>query len=40
MKYKIEKNSVHSFREYSGRINVSCTVFISILYFISGPHTF
>jgi hypothetical protein len=31
---------VHSFREYSGRISVSCTVFFSILYFISGPLTF
>ena len=25
---------VHNFREYSGRISVSCTVFFSILYFI------
>lgn len=25
---------MHSFREYSGRISVSCTVFFSILYFI------
>ena len=31
-------NSVHSFREYSGRINVSCTVFFSILYFMGITH--
>ena len=28
-------SSEHSFLEYNGRISVSCTVFFSILYFIS-----